>query len=401
MKHSATLSEMKIDDQNRKFEIPEDVIYLNTAYMSPLLKDVAQEGKAAIDQKSRPYTIVSNDFFEPVTQLKELFAQLIGCDEAQRICMISSASYGIATVVNNISLNKGDEILVLEDQFPSNVYSWQRLAQDSGAELKIIAKPRSTRETGKVWNEKIIDSITERTAVVSMSHTHWADGTLFDLKAIRQKTNKHNALLIIDGTQSIGAFPFSVSEIKPDALICSGYKWLLGPYSSGLAYFGPYFDRGIPIEENWANRLNSENFAGLTKYEEQYKPFANRYNVGEQANFIAVPMLISAIRQLLDWTPEAIQEYCKSISEDALEVLSSIDCVIESPEYRGHHLFGIKLPKTISLIRLQEEFKKRNIYVSVRGDYVRVSLHLFNTKQDIQSLVDAILFVHRSEMISR
>ena len=104
---------------------------------------------------------------------------------------------------------------------------------------------------------------------------------------------------------------------------------------------------------------------------------------------------------MLEWTPEAIQEYCKNISSSALETLRPIGCVIESPEYRGHHLFGIKLPKTISLIRLQEEFKKRNIYVSVRGDYVRVSLHLFNTKQDIQSLVDAILFVHHSKEISR
>ena len=391
---------MNLDNQSQKFDIPEDVIYLNTAYMSPLLKEVAQEGKSAIDQKSRPYTIVVDDFFDPLTQLKELFAQLIDCDEAERICMISSASYGIATVVNNISLNKGDEILVLEDQFPSNIYSWQRLAQDSGAELKIMAKPRSSNETGKIWNEKIIDSITDRTAVVAMCHAHWADGTLFDLRTIRKKTDLHNSLLIIDGTQSVGAFPFSVSEIKPDALICSGYKWLLGPYSSGLAYFGPYFDRGTPIEENWANRLHSENFAGLTKYEEQYKPFSNRYNVGEQANFIAVPMLITAIRQLLHWTPGAIQDYCRSISLDVIEPLVTIGCIIESPEYRGHHLFGIKLPSTISLSKLQEEFKKRNIYVSVRGDYVRVSIHLFNTKQDIQALVDAILFVHRSEMIS-
>jgi len=74
-------------------------------------------------------------------------------------------------------------------------------------------------------------------------------------------------LLIIDGIQSIGTLPFSVKEIQPDALICAGYKWLLGPYSIGLAYYSDTFANGFPIEENWINRKNSEDFGGLVNYE--------------------------------------------------------------------------------------------------------------------------------------
>ena len=81
-----------------------------------------------------------------------------------------------------------------------------------------------------------------------MGHIHWADGTLFDLIAIRKKADKVGAKLIIDGTQSVGALPFSVKEIQPDALIVGGYKWLLGPYSIGMAYYADTFNNGEPLE---------------------------------------------------------------------------------------------------------------------------------------------------------
>ncbi|NBC06158.1 MAG: aminotransferase class V-fold PLP-dependent enzyme, partial [Bacteroidetes bacterium] len=86
------------------------------------------------------------------------------------------------------------------------------------------------------WNEAILDAIDERTALVSLAHVHWADGTLFDLPAIRQRATEAGALLVIDGTQSVGALPFDIQEIQPDALICAAYKWLMGPYTTGLAY---------------------------------------------------------------------------------------------------------------------------------------------------------------------
>lgn len=381
---------MILKNQKHKFDLPEDVVYLNTAYMSPLLKDVAAIGCTAVNQKLRPFEVTADDFFEPVTHLKKLYAKLIDCDEPERIALVPSVSYGIANVVNNIQLKSNEEVLVLEEQFPSNMYAWKRLVAQYNAKLKISTKPQQSTNVGKTWNEELLDSITEKTRVVAMPHVHWADGTLFDLKAIREKTKKHDALFIIDGTQSVGALPFSVNELKPDALICAGYKWLLGPYSSGLAYYGPYFDDGLPIEENWSNRLNSENFSGLTAYQDNYKPLANKYNVGEQANFIAVPMLTKAIKQLLAWTPQGIQDYCKSITLEALKPLEAVGCHVEASDFRGHHLFGIKLPGNLDPNQLKAELDRQNIYVSIRGAYVRVSPHVYNTTEDVKCLVKAI-----------
>src|SRR5690606_12397358 len=115
---------------------------------------------------------------------------------------------------------------------------------------------------------------------------------------------------------------------------------LLGPYSIGLAYYGPHFDGGTPIEQNWINRLESENFSSLVSYQPEYQPGAARYSVGEQSNFILVPMALKAIEQINRWGVPNIQEYCESISKDAIEKLREKGFIVEDLPYRSSHLFG-------------------------------------------------------------
>lgn len=376
--------------QKHLFSIPEEVTYLNIASLSPSFKAVEQAGIDAVLQKSKPYTISISDFFDPVTQLKTLLAKLIACNEPERIVTIPSVSYGMATVANNIKLKPNDEILVVEEQFPSNIYVWQRLAETYNAKIVTVKNPNSTTSNGKQWNADILEAITSKTAVVALGNIHWSNGTIFDLKAIRNKSKAYKALLIIDGSQSVGALPFSVKEIQPDTLICAGYKWLFGPYGCAYAYYGNYFDNGNPIENNWSNRLHSENFVGLTNYESEYKPFANRYASGQHANFIYIKMQIAALTQLLDWTPKAIQDYCRSISNVAVKELTNLGCLIEDETYRAHHLFGIKLPNGIAISQLKSALQEQQIHVSFRGEYIRISCHLYNTKTDFDKLVNCI-----------
>lgn len=376
--------------QKHLFNIPEEITYLNTASQSASFKAVYEAGLEGLKQKNKPYTITGADYFEPVIALKKLFAKLVDVNDYNRIATIPSVSYGMATVANNIKLNAGDEILVIEEQFPSNIYSWQKLADTYNATIKTISAPNIKTDKVKQWNHTILDNITNKTALVAMGNIHWSNGSLFNLKAISKKAKIHNALLVIDGSQSVGALPFSVKEIQPDALICAGYKWLFGPYGCAYAYYGNYFDNGTPLEENWANRLDSDNFAGLTNYQPKYKPLANRYSVGESGNFIYVNMQIEALTQVIEWTPKAIQAYCKSISAEAVKELKDLGCEIEDDAYRSHHLFGIKLPNNLDIDVLKAALKEQNIFVSFRGSYIRISCHLFNTAEDFNNLVNCI-----------
>jgi selenocysteine lyase/cysteine desulfurase len=358
--------------------------------MSPLHKDVEKAGIRALRGKRNPVLIAADDFFRDSDALREAYASLIHADDPKRMVIIPSVSYGMANVVKNLSIGKGQHILVVAEQFPSNYYPWKTLCDEQGAELHIVVPPQDYSDRGKRWNEYILDAINTNTRAVAIGHVHWADGTLFDLQAIRKRTREVGALLIIDGTQSVGALPFDVQQIQPDALICAGYKWLLGPYAIGLAYYGEYFDNGKPIEENWINRKDSENFAALVNYQNDYQPGALRYEVGEHSNFIGVPMLLTAIRQLNKWQPERIQEYCRNISREAVNALREKGFIIEEEAWRGAHLFGIRLAPGMDGEKIKQNLLKYKVYVSFRGNAIRVSPNVYNTPHDFQRLVKAL-----------
>jgi len=373
--------------QKEKFDIPKGLSYINVAYMSPNLKSVERAGRNGILKKSHPWEIIRSDFFEPVQKLKETFSKVINCSEPERISLISSVSYGFANVVKNIPAKSGQNIILANEGFPSNFYPWKKLAEKTGAEIKIISPPKNQFPHGEIWNQNILNAIDENTVAVSLGNIHWADGTLFDLKKIRAKTNEVNAYLVVDGTQSIGAFPLDIQEVKLDALICASYKWLLGSYSFGLSYFGEKFDSGEPVEENWINRLNSNDFENLVNYEDEYKPKANRYMMGEQSNFIAVPMQQAALDQILEWGVENIQLYCKKLIEKPIQILKELGCKIENENYRTDHLFGVRLSESMDMKVLKKNFLDNKVYISERGNSIRVAPHLYNTPEDFEKLV--------------
>lgn len=351
-----------------------------------MLRSVEKAGMKGLRLKRNPVEISPQDFFSTPEILRKEYAKLINTENPNRIALIPSVSYGISTVANNIGIERDQNILVAADQFPSNYYPWERLCKEKGSALKIIAPENSQMNRGKKWNEKILEGIDSKTKIVALGHCHWADGTKFDLERIRKRTNEVGALMIIDGTQSVGALPFDVQKLQPDALICAGYKWLLGPYSLGLAYYGPFFDKGTPLEENWINRLNSEDFTSLVNYQPEYQPGALRYEVGEHSNFTHVPMLLNAISQLKRWHIENIQEYCGEISRNAIARLREKGFWIEDEDYRGKHLFGIRLPKNADVQKVKSLFEKNKIHVSFRGDAIRVSPNVYNDENDLLKL---------------
>lgn len=374
-------------NQRHLFRLKADEIYINGAYMSPQLKTVEAAGIDQLSRKANPSDIQVNDFFTDKHTLRELFAKLIEAEDAKRIAIIPSVSFGIATVAQNIPFAVHDEILLLEEQFPSNYYVWQQISEEKKIRLKIIKAPPVGLGRALRWNELILEAITPATKVVSIPHVHWADGSKFDLEKIRKKCNEVGAYLIIDGTQSVGAMPFSVKEIQPDALICGGYKWLMGHYGLGVAYFNSKFDNGLPLDNNWMNHVGSENFAGLVNYNTSLKPKAERYDVGESSNFILVAMLNKGLEQVLEWQPDRIQQYCKSLTSSWNETLTSLGHFIEEPTYRAKHLFGVYLNPKTPLHQLQQRLEQHKIKVSFRGNSVRISPHVYNTKQELEILL--------------
>jgi selenocysteine lyase/cysteine desulfurase len=373
-----------------KFSLPPNVTYLNGSYLSPLLKSVEKVGIKGLRLKKNPTLLTPEHFFIDSELLREEFAKMINANNPKSIAIIPSVSYGIASVAKNVKLSAGENIVVAAEQFPSNYYSWSKIASEQNAKIHAVTAPDTLENRGRIWNERILEAITNKTKVVAIANVHWADGTKFDLLAIRKRSREVGALLIIDGTQSVGALPIDVTEIQPDALICAGYKWLLGPYGIGVAYYGEALTNGKPLEENWINRLNSEDFSGLVNYEEEYQPGALRFDVGEHSNFILVPMLIKSITQLNKWKVSNVQEYCHGITKDAVAKLREGGFWVEDDLYRASHLIGVRLPKEVQLDKVKSALLKNKIYVSYRGNAIRVSPNVYNDASDLNKLVKVL-----------
>jgi selenocysteine lyase/cysteine desulfurase len=375
--------------QKSLFSLPEDVHYINCAYMSPLLKRVEKAGIEGLIKKRNPAHIKPSDFFNEAVEVRALFAKLVNAP-SERIALIPSVSYGMGVVIQNAMVKKGGKVITVHEEFPSDVYSLHRICQEQKLELVPVHPPAGLKERGKTWNERLLEAITADTVLVNLSPVHWADGTLFDMEAIGKRAKEVGALFVVDGTQAVGAMDFDVKKYQVDALICAGYKWLLGPYTSGCAYFGENFDGGKPLEETWLNRVGSENFRELVSYEPDYREGAFRYNMGEFSNFINLPMLKEALTQILEWTPAAIQEYCSALVQPLIEHLHGNGFWVEEDKYGAKHLLGVRLPEQLKIESIEERLSQNNVIVSLRGHAVRLSPHVYNDDKDIEAMIASL-----------
>ena len=376
--------------QRNLFALPPDLHYLNCAYMAPVSNRAADAAREAVDRLRMPARLAPEDFFAPSDRVRRLFARLVNIDTPERVAIVPSVSYAMATLARNTPLAPRQNVVVAHEQFPSAIYTWKRSCDATGATLRVVPEPQPTEHHGRHWNDAIVDAVDLDTATVVLPELHWAHGTRFDLRRIGRRAHKCGATLIVDGTQSVGATPFDVAETAPDALVCAGYKWLMGPYSVGLTYFGPAYDDGVPIEENWITRMGSEDFAGLVDYSPTYQPGALRYDMGERSNFVLLPMLEAGLTQVLQWRPEAIQDYCANLIADVIPELRTLGCWIEPAADRAAHLFGVRTPGPIDGDRVKAVLADHHVSVSVRGPAIRVAPHVYNDRDDLTALVDAV-----------
>jgi selenocysteine lyase/cysteine desulfurase len=373
-----------LTNQRHLFSIPDDIHYLNCAYMSPLLNSAVKAGRDAVDAKAHPWHITPADFFSNTHTARTLFAGLINA-QADHIAIASSVSYGTATAALNLPLNSGDQVLVLAEEFPSNLYAWRVKAAACEAEIYTVERPADND-----WTRAVLDALNnERVTVVVIPQTHWIDGGQLDLERIAAYREHHEFALVIDVTQSLGVVGVDVQKIQPDFLICASYKWLLGPYSLGFVYVHPKHHTGVPLEHGWINRPGAEDFSRLIDYVNQPNSDASRFDMGERSNFQLMPIAIAGLEQIHRWGQAKIEVRLRHYTQVLRGQLEKIGFVACDEKLRSPHYLGVKhaagLPADI-LPRLAES----NIYLSKRGDSLRISPHLYNTEYDAECLVNAL-----------
>ncbi|ATB29705.1 aminotransferase class V-fold PLP-dependent enzyme [Melittangium boletus] len=374
---------MRLPSQRHLFDLPEGLTWLNCAYMSPQSRAVGDAGREALERKAKPWLVRPEDFFTESETLRRLFASLVDADP-EGVALVPSVSYGMAAAAANLPVRVGQRLLVLADEFPSNVYPWRELAERSGGQVVTVRRPQDGD-----WTQALLAELDERTALVAVPHCHWTDGGLVDLERVGARAREVGAALAVDGTQSVGALPLSVARVRPDFLVTAGYKWLMGPYSQGYLYVAPKWREGRPLEHNWLLRGGSEDFSRLVDYRDDFQPGARRFDVGERSNFVLVPMAIAALRQLLAWGVADIQATLTVLTERVARGAREMRLEVVDESLRGGHLMGLKRTGGYAP-DVAARLAARQVYVSVRGDSLRVSPHLYNTEADVDRLLEEL-----------
>jgi selenocysteine lyase/cysteine desulfurase len=369
--------------QKELFEVPDGVTYLNAAYMGPLLKTSAVIGEKAMRKKLTPWALPISDFFDPPNRFYQLAADLIDARPSD-VAIIPSVSYGTAIAAKNIKVNAAQNIVVMADQFPSNVYCWRTLAEEKGANIVTVPWP----ENGD-WTTAILDSIDEDTALVATANAHWTNGSYIDLVTVGKKVSSVNAALVLDLTQSLGVTPFSVKDVDPDYMVVGAYKWLLGPYSIGFLYAAPRNQNGHPIEESWLSRKGAEDFTRLVDYQEDYEEGARRYDMGEKSNFINLAIAIDAFEFFQKHGVDAISSYIKSLTDYIAAEARKIGLSVEEDKHRVPNLIGINFKEGVPK-NVPEALAQKNVYVSIRGDSIRIAPHVYNDKADVDRFFEVL-----------
>jgi len=372
-----------LGERRAEFDVPADVAYFNTANLAPQLHAVRTAGEGALERRARPWTIAAADWFADVERLRALFGALVGAD-AEGVALVPATSYGFAVAARNLALGAGDRVVVLAEEYPSGIYTWRAAARHTGAEVVTVS-----REAGQTWTHAVLAALDERAAVVSVPNVHWTDGALVDLGAVAARARDVGARLVIDGSQSIGAMPLDVGELRPDFVVSVGYKWLLGPFSVGYLYVAEKHRQGEPLEENWILRAGSEDFARLVDYRDEYQPGARRFDVGERTKFELTPMAIAALEQLLQWQVPRVAATLAALTEGIARRARELELDPLPADQRGPHMLGVRLPDDVRK-RILPALAEAGCYAAVRGSSLRISPHLHTTAEDVERLLAAV-----------
>src|SRR4051812_14211228 len=194
-------------DPRALFEIPDDLAWFNCASIGPLPRTAC----AAIDEgaarRAQPWRVTMAHWIDAYEERRSLFAGLAGV-EADAIALIPSVSYGVAVAARNLEAAPGKQVLLIAEDFPSDVYTWRAFAAEKGCAILTVS-----RAIGETWTDALLARLDETVAVVAIPNVQWTDGALIDLVRIGARACEIGAALVVDASQSFGVMPLDLAAI--------------------------------------------------------------------------------------------------------------------------------------------------------------------------------------------
>jgi cysteine desulfurase/selenocysteine lyase len=304
-------------------------------------------------------------------------ARLLNADP-DLIAIPSSATEALCQLALVLRPEAGTNVVSVDLEFPSVVYPWVRVAEDTGAEVRLV---QGMADPAGLALQSIAELVDDRTAVICVSHVQYATGCLLDLGELASLARAHDATLVVDATQSAGMVPIDLREVHVDALVAGGYKWLGGPFGAAIAYLSPaLLDRFRPPLVGWRStpdpyRLDARALA--------LAPSARRLEFSTMA-YTAGQALGGAIEYVLDIGVDRIMAHDRALADRLIAGLDALGADLLTP--RGDTsragIVAARFPGRDGEA-IAGALNAAGIVVSPRFGATRFSTHLFNADRDV------------------
>ncbi|MGB3468983.1 MAG: aminotransferase class V-fold PLP-dependent enzyme [Cyclobacteriaceae bacterium] len=369
------MTDTKIDWQRIREEFPvtDSYTYLNTASSGAIAKQTATAITDFYTDQLHHAAIHRNEWLQVISSARKRAADLLN-SSADQIGFVGDVSSAMNYVADKISPKK--QIILIRGDFPSVNIPWVM----RGFTIRWVdQEPDHSISIDKI--EKAID---EGGGVVAISWVQYSSGFTIDLKALSDICRKSGTLLVVDGTQGVGAIPIDLQSDRVDVLIASSFKWQGAGYGICLYYERPDADFDSPVKLTGWNSLHR--FSGEMN-RDNLRTNASAIEAGH-AKYASLVALNSGLQlmQQIGW--ENIYQRNEHLREYLIHRLRKAGVVFHSPVEKNHI-------STILCIKAQDElydyFEKNLVKVTKREDYIRLSVHYYNSESDIDRAIELIV----------
>lgn len=364
------------------FPITEKYIYVNHAAVSPLSTRVRDAMNALTDDVMRNGTANYDAWCQTYERTREAAARLVNA-QPREIAFMRNTSDALSAVANGIDWREGDNVVTCNVEFPSNIYPWMRLCEEHGIRLK-LAEERN----GRVDPDELVSKIDERTRVVTLSWVQFASGFRSDLARIGKFCRERDIIFVVDAIQALGGLRLDVERDYVDAFAADAHKYLLGPEGAALLYVSDrVIDRIKPTVVGWTSVKNYEQYLD---YKLDYRNGAGRFECGT-LNTAGVYGLGAAIDLFLEIGPEKIAAYLLELSDYLAGRLTAKDYDVISSRKPGETSAIVTCRhERHSASELYRLLRSKNIITAPRSNRLRISPHFYNTREEVDALIDAL-----------
>lgn len=373
-----------MNDQLRAlFPVTERAIYLNHAAVSPLPLPTVQAIEQQLKDVRDHGSVNFRDWLATKERARQLAGNLLNA-RPEQLAFMRNTSDGLSTIANGLEWQTGDNLVMFRHEFPSNVYPWLRLRDAFGVEVRICEE-----RDGRIDYEELIGLIDSHTKVVTISQVQFASGFRADLERLGRAARAHDALLVVDCIQAMGVIPTDVTAEFIDAAAGAGHKWLLSPEGVGFLYLSDRArERLRPTLVGWVSVPDPDDYSN---WDQGWKPAALAWETGTGPSALIYGFETS-LKLLLEIGTIKMSRYLETLTDYLCEALSLRDYEIASSRRDGEksQIVCIRSRRGLSPMALYAHLKKRNIITAPRGDRLRISPHVYNTTEDIDTLVAAL-----------